>query len=214
MAAPVASAAAAARAGAHISGVAGTGHDGSAGPGGFGGGNGPGGGAGLGGAIFSEQGSVTIINSTLAGNSVTGGSGGPGGGGGSGFGGAVFIANGTLTISDSTLFDNTVTAGGGSPTGAVGGRDVYNLVADPFAGLTTQERFVQALYLDVLGRAGSTAELDSWVVLFNEDRARGTGRPPSPRALRQAWRGATIWSRTGTKPTWAGRRPAARNWAG
>jgi hypothetical protein len=32
-----------------------------------------------------------------------------------------------------------------------------------FAGLTAQERFVQALYLDVLGRVGTKAELDGWV---------------------------------------------------
>ena len=35
------------------------------------------------------------------------------------------------------------------------------------AGLTPQEHFVQTLYLDVLGRAGSKTELDSWVVTFN-----------------------------------------------
>jgi hypothetical protein len=32
-----------------------------------------------------------------------------------------------------------------------------------FAGLSADERFVQALYLDELGRAGSKAELDGWV---------------------------------------------------
>jgi hypothetical protein len=36
-----------------------------------------------------------------------------------------------------------------------------------FAGLTPQERFVQALYLDELGRAGAKAELDSWVNALN-----------------------------------------------
>jgi autotransporter-associated beta strand protein len=35
-----------------------------------------------------------------------------------------------------------------------------------FAGLTPQERAVQALYLDELGRAGSKPELDGWVNLF------------------------------------------------
>jgi hypothetical protein len=35
--------------------------------------------------------------------------------------------------------------------------------ATAFTGLTAPERFVQALYLDELGRAGSQAELDSWV---------------------------------------------------
>jgi hypothetical protein len=32
-----------------------------------------------------------------------------------------------------------------------------------FTGLSAQERFVQALYLDVLGRAGMQSELDSWL---------------------------------------------------
>jgi hypothetical protein len=35
--------------------------------------------------------------------------------------------------------------------------------ATAFAGLTADERFVQALYLDALGRAGSKAELDRWL---------------------------------------------------
>ncbi|HEV8060070.1 MAG TPA: hypothetical protein VGP68_09365 [Gemmataceae bacterium] len=33
-------------------------------------------------------------------------------------------------------------------------------------GLTANERFVQALYLDVLGRVGSKTELDSWAPMF------------------------------------------------
>jgi hypothetical protein len=36
-----------------------------------------------------------------------------------------------------------------------------------FAGLSAQERFVQAVYLDELGRAGVKSELDGWVGLFN-----------------------------------------------
>jgi uncharacterized repeat protein (TIGR01451 family) len=36
-----------------------------------------------------------------------------------------------------------------------------------FNGLSAQERFVQAVYLDELGRAGSRSELDGWVALFN-----------------------------------------------
>jgi hypothetical protein len=35
--------------------------------------------------------------------------------------------------------------------------------ATAFAGLNAQERFVQALYLDEMGRPGSKAELDAWV---------------------------------------------------
>lgn len=36
-----------------------------------------------------------------------------------------------------------------------------------FNGLNANERFVQALYLDALRRAGSKAELDSWAALFS-----------------------------------------------
>src|SRR5262249_25985951 len=35
--------------------------------------------------------------------------------------------------------------------------------ATAFTGLTAQERFVQGLYLDVLGRPGARDELDYWV---------------------------------------------------
>ena len=42
--------------------------------------------------------------------------------------------------------------------------------ATAFAGLTADEHFVQALYLDNLGRAGSKAELDSWLPVLS---ARG-----------------------------------------
>jgi hypothetical protein len=36
-----------------------------------------------------------------------------------------------------------------------------------FTGLTSNERFAQALYLDALGRAGARSELDGWATLFN-----------------------------------------------
>jgi hypothetical protein len=39
--------------------------------------------------------------------------------------------------------------------------------AAAFAGLTPQERFVQTLYLDELGRDGAKAELDNWVDALN-----------------------------------------------
>jgi hypothetical protein len=40
-----------------------------------------------------------------------------------------------------------------------------------FAGLSGSERFVQALYLDELGRAGSRGELDSWVAVLDGSAA-------------------------------------------
>ena len=49
---------------------------------------------------------------------------------------------------------------------AIAGPDTADRAA-AFTGLTAQERFVQALYLDELGRAGSTEELDGWVGVMN-----------------------------------------------
>ncbi len=101
-------------------------------PGGFGGGaglgsnaagtaGGGGGGAGFGGAIFSMVGTVTIENSTLSGNSASGGAGSPGAGAGSGLGGAIFNLNASLAVTSSTIASNTAgTEGGG----------IYNLAAD------------------------------------------------------------------------------------
>ena len=84
----------------------------------------------------------------------------------------------------------------------------------PFAGLTPQERFVQTLYLDALGRAGSKTELDSWVVTFNGGSSQMDAQAAIATGVEQSFEGATIWSRAGTKPSWAVRPAAARSWAG
>src|SRR5262249_40898481 len=39
--------------------------------------------------------------------------------------------------------------------------------ASALSGLTADERFVQTLYLDALGRAGSKAELDQWLPVLS-----------------------------------------------
>ncbi len=85
----------------------------TAGKGGFGGGDGRsprgsgfrggGGGAGLGGAIFNNEGVISITNSTLANNSAIGGL---GGGNGQGLGGAVFSRNGSITLTNCTISGN------------------------------------------------------------------------------------------------------------
>jgi hypothetical protein len=49
---------------------------------------------------------------------------------------------------------------------AMGGPDTVDRNT-AFVGLTADERYVQALYLDSLGRAGSKAELDAWVAVLN-----------------------------------------------
>lgn len=80
-----------------------------------------GGGAGLGGAIFNDEGTVTVENSTFYQNAAVGGDGGlgsvSGGGGGDGEngfgqGGAIFSRNGVLTIKNSTLSNNMADNGG------------------------------------------------------------------------------------------------------
>lgn len=64
-------------------------------------------GGGFGGAIFSNEGTVTIHNSTFANNSATGGT------GADGYGGAIFNRNGTLNVNNATISDNSVTTDGG-----------------------------------------------------------------------------------------------------
>ena len=74
---------------------------------------GGGGGAALGGAIFSDTGTVVIRNSTLFGNFVDRGTGGNGADNGADGGGAIFSRNGSLTVNDSTISGNQSTGSGG-----------------------------------------------------------------------------------------------------
>jgi hypothetical protein len=72
-----------------------------------------GGGAALGGAIFNDGGSVTIINSTLANNVVVRGVGGGGlADNGADAGGAIFSRNGILEVVNSTISGNQGTGSG------------------------------------------------------------------------------------------------------
>ena len=87
-------------------------------PGGFGGGSFLGGGAGMGGAIFNEGGTVTLLNCTITDNTAGGGaSSGPFGAvsNGQALGGGIFNLNGSLSIRFSTLGNNSLagTAGDG-----------------------------------------------------------------------------------------------------
>ena len=59
----------------------------------------------------------------------------------------------------------------------------------PFANLTPQERFVQPLYLDELGRAGSTAELDSWAVAFNDGSSQMDAQAAIATGVEQSFEG-------------------------
>ncbi len=76
---------------------------------------GGGGGAGMGGAIFSNQGNVTLVNDTFSGNSATGGAGGgQSGGPGLGLGAGVFMRNGNLHATFCTFANETILDGNGS----------------------------------------------------------------------------------------------------
>ncbi|MDN5925342.1 MAG: hypothetical protein L0H70_10150, partial [Xanthomonadales bacterium] len=87
---------------------------------------GGGGGGGLGGAIFNEAGTVSIINSTLVDNTAQGGFS-LNGNGGDGDGGAVFNLEGDLSVRYSTLANNVVISGNGGNGGNKAGSAIYNL---------------------------------------------------------------------------------------
>ena len=78
------------------------------------GGGGGGGGGALGGAIFSDHGTVTVRNSTFTNNAVARGVGVDGGGNGGDGGGAIFSHDGDVTIVNSTFSGNQSTGSGGA----------------------------------------------------------------------------------------------------
>jgi immunoglobulin I-set domain protein len=114
-------------------------------PGGYGGGagggptvGGGGGGAGMGGALFNHQGTLTIVNSTLAANTAAGGA---GANAGQGLGGAVFNLNGQATVTNSTLAANTAGTGGA----------LFNLAYDTATARTASVTLVQSILADSTG---------------------------------------------------------------
>jgi hypothetical protein len=66
----------------------------------------------MGGAIFNHQGTLTLLNSTLSGNTAVGGQAGPAANAGRGLGGAIFNLNGDVRIDYSTIAYNTADDGG------------------------------------------------------------------------------------------------------
>lgn len=92
------------------------GSPGNPGAGGFGGGNGAaaanlhgGGGAGMGGAIFNHAGTLLVVDTSLVGNTATGGT---GGNDGQGLGGAVFSRNGLTLLSGYNASSNAASNAG------------------------------------------------------------------------------------------------------
>jgi len=103
------------------------------GAGGFGGGDGGqwNGGGDMGGAVFNDQGTVNVTNSTFSGNTAQGGSAGyqttgADGDDGSGYGGVFFNYNGAVTVNNVTFANNTVATGSGTNPGNMAGGGVYN----------------------------------------------------------------------------------------
>lgn len=87
-----------------------------------------GGGAGLGGAIFSDDGTVTVANSTFTENSVSHGFAGAneiGARNGSDTGAAIFAVDGYLTVNSSTVSGNESTGAGAGITMYRSSRDYY-----------------------------------------------------------------------------------------
>ena len=82
------------------------------------------------------------------------------------------------------------------------------------AGLSANARFVEALYLDELGRVGDTTNALDAGAGSTRSTAAPSRRPPSPPASSRAWRRRTTWSEVGTSRSSAGKRRAARNRAG
>jgi Bacterial Ig-like domain len=66
----------------------------------------------MGGAIFNHQGELTLLNSTLSGNTAVGGQAGPAADAGRGLGSAIFNLNGAVRIDYSTIAYNTADADG------------------------------------------------------------------------------------------------------
>ncbi|MGP0070165.1 MAG: beta strand repeat-containing protein [Isosphaeraceae bacterium] len=126
-------------------------YDGSGGAS-FGGGGG--GGTGLGGGIFSNGGSITLVDDTFTGNSAIGGlaGGGPNAAGiGYGYGGAVFVRNGSLSATFDTFSGDTVT-NGDSTAGTAS--EVYVL------GDGNGSAFPVSLVDDILGQSGVSSVSD------------------------------------------------------
>ena len=125
-------------------------------------GGGGGGGGGLGGGIFSNGGSITLVNDTFFGNLAKGGAGGTGatnGQAGDGYGGAVFTVNGSLSATFVTFSANIAEDGSGSP---LDGTDVYVLSVGYGTGINGTASTAQttsafaALTDDILGQATSS----------------------------------------------------------
>jgi Bacterial Ig-like domain (group 3)/IPT/TIG domain len=119
---------------------------------------GGGGGTGLGGGIFSNGGSLTLVNDTFTGDTADGGAGGTGpasgdqGSSGGGGGGAVFTLNGSLSATFVTFSSNTAEDGDGN---ANDGTDVYVVTNSYSPGVHGDGTFDGTFVDDILGQSSA-----------------------------------------------------------
>ncbi len=90
--------------------------------------------------------------------------------------GVVTVDGQTLTYANLPTIKGGLTINGPTAVNAEAAPDTVDR-GPAQVGLTAQERFVQVLYLDALGRPGSKAELDGWAgPLDGSTRAAGGGK--------------------------------------
>ena len=150
----------------------------------------------MGGGIFSNGGSLTLVNDTFTGDAAEGGLGGSGNPGsassnGFGYGGAVFAVNGTLNATFDTFSGNTaVTNQNGFH---VDGTDVY-VLTDTGSGIRGNGSLSGAFVDDILGQtSANTSDIAassagdasapiltaSYDLISNNSPSSGTGLPAS-----------------------------------
>ncbi|MCB0215853.1 MAG: DUF11 domain-containing protein, partial [Chloroflexi bacterium] len=120
-----------------------------------------GGGAGLGGAIFNDNGRLTVRNSTFAANAANSGNGGGGtASSGIGFGGAIFSLRGSTDVRHSTFSGNTASGSSGPNAGGI-----YVAAVGGDANLTLRNTIVH----------GNSATSGECVTFAEDDRTVNAG---------------------------------------
>ena len=125
------------------------------------------GGDGLGGAILSQNGTLTLRSSTLYANVARGSNGVGSAPGGAGLGGAVYSEGGIVTITNSTLSGNAVVSGtgGSSPSSFGGGVYVHNGAISIYNSTITENSATTGRGVYVVGDGGTaTASIYSSII--------------------------------------------------
>lgn len=122
------------------------------------------GGEGRGGAVYNE-GSLTVLASTLYGNHAIGGNAGNGGAAGGARGGAIFSEQGSLTVSNTTLSGNSTQSGGGSVSNFGGAIYAVNGTVSIRNSTITENIATSGRGMYVLGKTGmTTVDITSTII--------------------------------------------------